>query len=201
MDKTQQTINSYNQNSKSYAAKKQGKLKDSLPFLKEFANLLKGKKVLEIGFGLGQDAIWLVESDYAYTGIDPVKVFSDNLKEKLNGKATIIQNDIRKISFPNDSFDGIYSMATLLHLNDNDFQKVLNNCYNWLKKDGILFITLKEGEGETTREDGRYFNYFTKKKLLSFLKEKFIVLKDSKDSPREYNIGSENWINFYLKKI
>lgn len=200
MDYNQKTIKAYEDTAEAYARKKAGKLTDSLPLLKKFVKLLEGKQVLEIGFGLGQDAIWFVQNGYKYTGVDPVNSFAKSLKDSLP-RAHILAKDIRKADFPKESFDGVYAMAALLHFNDTDMQNLLGKIHKWLKKDGVLFVAIKEGSQEVIREDGRFFNLFTKDKFLDFTKSKFELIEFSKNTAREYNVGSESWMNFYLREI
>lgn len=196
---TNKTIKAYEATAEEYAQKKAGKLSDSVIFLEKFVSLAPGKNILEIGFGLGQDAEWLIAHGFSYTGVDPVQAFADPLSKKFPN-ANILIEDIRKVNFPANIFDGIYAMASLLHLNNKDAKEVLAKCFKWLKSGGILFVSLKEGENSYVR-GGRYFNLFTKEKLTKMLDKKFEILESSVDEARPYNTGKENWINFYIRKL
>lgn len=193
------TVQAYELTAEEYAQKKAGRLSDSITFLEKFASLVPGKNVLEIGFGLGQDAQWLITRGFSYSGVDPVQAFADPLSKRFP-TANIYKEDIRKANFPADTFDGIYAMASLLHLNDKDAKEVLAKCYHWLKKGGILFISLKQGEDSHVR-GGRYFNLFSKEKLTKMLDKNFEIIESSVNDAREYNTGKENWINFYIRKL
>jgi predicted house-cleaning noncanonical NTP pyrophosphatase (MazG superfamily)/SAM-dependent methyltransferase len=199
VDYLSETLKNYEQTAKEYAIKKAPHLKDSLPYLEKFSTYLKGNRVLEIGFGLGQDASYFIENNFEYIGVDAVSQFFKNLKLRYP-KARLMKGDIRFLSFSSKSFDGIYAMASLLHLNDADLSKVMQNCHSWLKEDGIMYLSLKEGTGETTRPDGRYFNLFTKRRFLNIVGDKFKLIEYSQKGPRSYNTGGENWLNFYLMK-
>lgn len=200
MDYADITITSYQINAEKYAQKRLGYQTDSERFLKKFIKLLPGNKVLEIGFGLGFDANWFVANNIFYIGVEPVKTFYEKLKKDLP-QAKLINRDIRKVNFPKGSFDGVYAMASLLHFNNKDIEDLILQISNWLRPGGLLFVTLKEGVGEVIRDDGRYFNLFTREKFEKIVRPYFKTAEFSINKPNEYNIGQENWLNFYLRKI
>lgn len=199
MNYLQQTINSYQKNYKKYQSKKVGTEGDSLKLLEEFNKLTPGKDILEIGFGLGFDTKWFIENGYNYTGLDPVEKFNKALKKQLPS-AKLIQKGVLAADFKDKSFDGIWAMASLLHLKDDDLKKVLEKCNKWLKPNGLLYISLKEGLGPLIQNDGRFFNLFSKDRFEQFYKELFILEKYSINSPKKHNLIQVNWLNFYLRK-
>jgi SAM-dependent methyltransferase len=200
MNYIKKTIQAYEDIAEQYAERNIHKLSASAPLLEDFTQMLPGKKILEIGFGEGTDAKWFINRGFDYTGVDPVTVFNSQGWARKD-QITILRNDILEVDFPEESFDGIWAMAIFLHLKDSDVKKVLEKCYNWLKYNGILYVSLKEGAGSITREDGRFFNFFIKKRFLELAKGKFALSKYSTDKARSWNTGKNNWLNFYLKKI
>lgn len=197
-DYKKQTIAYYEQIDKDYL-KKRGKLKPSTQLLEKFSKYLTGKKILEVGFGLGPDIPWFVENGYQYVGVEPSSNFCEVVRNKYP-EITILNEDITKSDFEEESFDGIWAMASFLHLNDQHFKEVLDKCHKWLKPEGVLFISVKEGVGEKVDERGRYFNFFTKEKLETFIGDKFELLSYQVDAPQAYNRTPANWLNFYLRK-
>lgn len=198
MDYTNKTIKAYEEVANQYGKKRAGNLTDAVPFLERFSEIVNGSDVLEIGFGLGQAAEWFVHHGFTYTGIDPVDAFYEPLRTKFP-EQTILKVSAQEADFPKESFNGIFAMASLLHLNNEDLKIALKKCAEWLKEGGILFVTIKEGQGELVRDDGRYFNFFTKESFLE-LAEDFELLEFSTNPAKSYNTGTENWLNFYLKK-
>ncbi len=199
MNYTDQTIQAYEEAFEKYVQKTTEK-KPKLVLLNKFQSLLLGKKVLEIGFGTGVDAEWFAGNGFDYTGFEPVNKFCQMVAKKVPG-VKIIQMDIRKADFPAESFDGIWAMSSLLHFNDSDVAEILQKCHHWLKPDGVIFVTLKEGHGTLTRPDGRFFNLFSKNSFLKLAGKKFSLVDFSKEGAENFNTGKENWLNFYLKKL
>lgn len=77
--------------------------------------------------------------------------------------------DVRKLGFSDESFSGVWCNATLLHLTDKDMQAALEEFKRVLVPNGIVFMSLKEGEGEEelvekfSSNSARYYKYHTTK--------------------------------------
>ena len=78
-------------------------------------------KLLEIGCGSGRDASFMIKNNFDVIAIDgsknmieEAKKIHPELSEKLFHKT--LPNDLEF----NQTFDGIYSIATLMHLSKND---------------------------------------------------------------------------------
>lgn len=100
----------------------------------------RDKKVLEIGCGAGYDAYQFCKNGADYTGIDITPANPLLVKQHLSyyGYApTTHEMDAEKMNFK-EEFDFVYSFGVLHHI--PDMQKVLNNCYSALKKDGEACI-------------------------------------------------------------
>lgn len=81
-------------------------------------NAIEGKDVLEIGVGMGSHAQLLTQAAKSYTGIDltayAVKSTTERLRAlHLNGK--VLQMDAEKMSFPDGSFDYVWSWGVIHH--------------------------------------------------------------------------------------
>lgn len=124
----------------------------------------------------------------------PSKSFMEKFISLLQGE------DILEVDFPKNSFDGILAMASLLHLNNIDFERVIEKIYYWLKPGGVVFISLKEGRKELIKSDSRYFNLFTKSRFLKLINNRLKLECFIKNKAKSYNRGKENWLTFYLRK-
>ena len=81
----------------------------------------KGLRVLEIGCGLGTDGAQFAQAGADYTGIDLTDAAIELAQKrfelfKLPG--TFQTDDAERLSFPNDSFDLVYSHGVLHHTPD-----------------------------------------------------------------------------------
>lgn len=102
----------------------------------------KGKKVLEIGTGVGTDARQLIERGAIYTGIniDATSVEMTRTALRLFGLAgRVEQCDATAMPFDNEAFDVVYSYGALPCI--PDLGRALNEAYRVLRPGG-LFIGL-----------------------------------------------------------
>lgn len=106
-------------------------------------SLFKGKKVLEIGCGLGIDASNFVYHGANYTGIDLTDNAVSITQMKLNcqqNKARILKMNAELLDFPDDYFDLVYSFGVIHHTVNP--VNVINEIYRVLKPNGIICIML-----------------------------------------------------------
>ena len=89
--------------------------------------------------------------------------------------------DMRKLNFPENSFDHIICNAALLHLEKKDIPSVLSSFYIILKPGGKLWIGVKKGDGENYElRTGtlKYVSKFNNKEIRRLVEQaKFHVLK------------------------
>jgi cyclopropane fatty-acyl-phospholipid synthase-like methyltransferase len=129
---------------------------------KSVSSYLTGaKRILEIGCGSGRDAIYMVNNGFDIIGIDGSEQMLLNAEAnypKLKGKLikAILPNE-----FPNfkDKFEGVYSIATLMHFDVNGIGKILNKIKSVLLPNSPVFISVS---GKRDIQDERYFIDFSK---------------------------------------
>jgi len=98
---------------------------------------LKGKSVLEIGCGLGSHAQLLSKAGSSVWAVDltPKAVELTRKRFSLNGlKAAIMQMDAERLSFPDRTFDFIWSWGVIHHSAHPD--SILKEAYRVLKPSG-----------------------------------------------------------------
>ena len=115
---------------------------------------LNGKKLLDIGSGLGGSEFYLAKKySLQVTGVDRVKALVDKSLEiaeslKISHKVKFlhIDKDNSLADFPDEQFDIIFSKESLLHVNNK--QAILNDAYRVLKPGGKIVILdwLVDGE-------------------------------------------------------
>lgn len=140
---------------KTFQNKKESVMQQSLPSLlkdyvdkfqkQEIVSLLPNYKckVLDVGCGYGRIAEAVVMANrnaYVY-GIDISETFVDLFNRKFKGKAQATSGDVRYLPFENESFDLVFSVASLLYLESEDGQKrAIHEIFRVLKRDGIVVI-------------------------------------------------------------
>ena len=113
-----------------------------IPRLVGFANWA-GRDVLEVGCGLGTDAVQFARNGAQYTGVDltPRSIELTALRfrqEKLNGR--FLNADAENLPFPDASFDLVYSHGVLHHTPDTE--RAIEEVHRVLKPGGQAIIML-----------------------------------------------------------
>ncbi len=162
----------------------------------------KKPKVLDIGTGAGFDAKYLSDHNCEVISIDLSEEFLKIAKE-IAPKVQFIKMDARGLNFEDNSFDGIWASASLLHLPKNEILSVLKKIYSILNDDGIFFIGMKKGEGEkfvensskgVLKNDIRYYSFFSKDELEKYLRERNFKIE-------KYSENNTIWMIFYCSKL
>lgn len=102
---------------------------------------LRRKKILEIGFGSGQQAFHFASLGAKVTAIDisrqSFKALQNEIKNKKIKNFTLKLMNAENITFANQTFDAIYINSVLMHVNKS---KVFQHCARVLKTGGRLVM-------------------------------------------------------------
>ncbi|MCA9488200.1 MAG: class I SAM-dependent methyltransferase [Nanoarchaeota archaeon] len=198
------TIKTYNLIAKEYSEKVKGLV--PLEELEKFANYVEGKNILDIGCGSGVAAKELQERGFNVFGIDLSRKLI-NESQKTSPSSTFEEMDMRNLLFEDKYFDGIWHVASLLHLEKKDAPMALSEAYRVLKKNGIMYLSIKMGEGERLEKDGRYgglkkyYAYYREEEMNSILENiGFKVLENYSISYKDNYRIAHPWINIFAKK-
>jgi ubiquinone/menaquinone biosynthesis C-methylase UbiE len=111
--------------------------------LKEFSAGCKGKKLLEVGCGLGVDLARLGKLGFDVTGIDlapvAVELAGNYLKRQKISGLTMLQN-AEQMDFADKSFDAVYSCGVLQHT--PDIGKAISEMIRVLRPEGKMLVIL-----------------------------------------------------------
>jgi len=116
------------------------------PFIFQYAQLNKwnGKKILEIGCGIGIDGLEFARNGARYYGIDITPKSIELAKHyfELNGynDANLSVADAESLPFENNFFDYVYSWGVLHHT--SDAKKAVAEIFRVLKNEGKFTIML-----------------------------------------------------------
>jgi ubiquinone/menaquinone biosynthesis C-methylase UbiE len=115
------------------------------PYIWNFAQFSRyhGKRILEIGVGVGTDFIQWVRSGCIATGCDLTPAAVEYTRKRLEAyglQAVVQQEDCENLSFPNESFDLVYSFGVLHHT--PDIMKAISEIYRVLKPKGAAKVML-----------------------------------------------------------
>lgn len=188
------TIDWYEQNAEDYAGKIENSLETAL--LNRFVSKLKkGAVVLDAGCAGGRDCRIFKDKDLAPIGLDISRQLV-KLAAKKNPDIEFKQGSFLSLPFTDNSFDGIWAHASLLHLEKiTEVKKSLEEFCRVLKQGGVAHIFVKQQLGNKKTENishtysgefKRFFRFFTKQEIETLLKEagfRIIDIQDNYTSP------------------
>lgn len=151
------------------------------PVAGDFLGALLGKRILDIGCAYGKHAQYFTSQGYQVTGIDLTNAFLKEARKQVP-EATFLSMDMRNLTFPNDSFDGIWCAAVLHHIAKTEAPSTLAGWARVLAPQGILYISVKHGteEGYEQSDMKRYFAHYEPEELSKLVTEAgFKVLSTS----------------------
>ncbi|XP_072013647.1 uncharacterized protein [Amphiura filiformis] len=101
-----------------------------------------GKKVLELGAGIGRFTGELAQEASHVTAVDFMEQFISKNKEQHGhlGNIDFRQADVTTLELPKNSFDVIFSNWLMMYLADEEILKLADKMSSWLKEDGFLFF-------------------------------------------------------------
>lgn len=165
------TIQEYNRTAEAYAERDQWKI--VIPFAERFMEYLPGNRVLDLGCGPGHHLKWFTGNGLDATGVDLAAAFVRIARRNVP-QATVKQMDCRNLDFEDESFDGVWANAVLLHLKKEDATAAVEEMRRVLRPDGVVFISVKQGSGERFVErDGmeRFFSFYREEEVKTLLED------------------------------
>ncbi len=161
-----------------------------------FINNLSGKKILDMGCGVGRDTVFFTKAGFDCTGLDISKGMLEIARKRVGKYINMAFEDYK----PEHKFNGIWCCAALYHTPKKDVSELIEKFYNLLDKDGVVFLAVKEGKGEglVSRDvfngQRKYYALYELDELLRLFhqfKIKYFI--------REVKLG-QTWLNLVLRK-
>jgi SAM-dependent methyltransferase len=119
--------------------------------------------VVDMGCGPGMDSARFAARGYRVVGLDLSAGMLAVAARSLPGR--VVQGDMRALPIGSHRLDGIWSVASLLHVPERDTPKVLSEFRRTLRSSGLLALVTALGEGESFEEvpyapnEERWFAY------------------------------------------
>jgi 2-polyprenyl-3-methyl-5-hydroxy-6-metoxy-1,4-benzoquinol methylase len=117
-----------------------------------------GGRILDLGCGSGRDLKAFIERGFDASGIDAspalVKLATDYSGVRC---APMRLEELRSEA----EFDAVWACASLLHIRKKKLVAVLRRVRRSLVPGGLMFASVRIGDGEATEPDGRYFAYYS----------------------------------------
>lgn len=170
------------------------------------SNFSAGAQILDVGCAGAIKSKHLVSKGLQVTGIDISDSFIEIAKRECS-EGDFIVMDMRDVSNLGKKFDGVFVLASLLHIPKTEVPAVLKGFESVLKPGGYLSVSVKEQkqgqpEEQSLKEDDygyeyeRFFSYFQIDELERFIGDAGLVIKKTVVIP----FGNTNWINVLAMK-
>ncbi|XP_064092780.1 uncharacterized protein LOC135205706 [Macrobrachium nipponense] len=102
----------------------------------------KGKRVLELGAGIGRFTPRLAQVASHVTTVDFIQEYVDYNKKENGHLNNIVFKcaDVTKLDFPPGSFDLVFSNWLFMYLSDEETNNVFRKVLEWLAPEGCFFL-------------------------------------------------------------
>jgi ubiquinone/menaquinone biosynthesis C-methylase UbiE len=138
----------------------------------DFLSLIKEENktsLLEIGPGAGKDSLFFQENGLNVKCIDLSPELVKICQQKgLDAKVM----DMAELSFPEETFDVVYALNSLLHIPKKELPVVLKNIQRVMKPNGLFYMGVygSETESEHIWENDPY----TPKRFFAFYSDEYV---------------------------
>ena len=152
--------------------------------------------ILDVGCGGGRDAAQFRARGFRVVGMD--LSFGMLLEAARRAPGNYIAADMTAMPFSKSSFEAAWANASLLHLPRSAAPGVLAWIHTLLQSGGVLYLSLKQGEGEIweEREGQRFFTFYQTDEIIQLLEKAGFNLLKIWTEPAK----SVNWLNTFSKK-
>jgi len=151
--------------------------KIDIKYLDKFLSFLPHKaRVLDVGCGPGNFTKYFLGKGFYAEGIDLAPNMI-KMAKKMVPEGIFKIMDMRKLKYPNKSFDGLCTAYSLCHISSNQALDVLKEFYRVLKPNAIMILMLQKGKGEVVIPEPldpkrkMFFKYFQPGEIKNLLKK------------------------------
>jgi len=136
------------------------------------ASIPKGGKILDLGCGVGAQAIHLAFQDYHVLGVDGSISALNNLKQSLivefPKNLTLVAADVMNLDYP-PIFDCVIDAALLLHLPYDMGRELVQRVKRWLTPEGV-FVSFNPRSIPEKYTYGQFTNFYTLEHMTEIVK-------------------------------
>lgn len=124
--------------------------------------VVPGGRIIDIGAGSGRDIKFFKDRGYVVEGIDASEKMC-RLAADYSG--TEVTSERIQDWHPQEKYDGIWANASLPHLAVDEIEEFICRASDYLKPNGVFYISMKKGI-QTGRDNyGRFFTDFSEEKV------------------------------------
>jgi len=159
-------------------------------------HLSPGAWILDVGCGSGRDMLWLKNYGFSVMGFERAPALAELARK--SSCCHVTEGDFTTYDFSNIQADAVIMIGALVHIPYTEIVPALRNITAALRENGIILLTLKEGNGSSQHADGRTFYLYQDQTLRKiFTKFGFNLLDFSRDVS---NMGTgETWLRYIIR--
>ena len=165
-----------------------------------------GAKIIEIGCGSGRDASRALADGYDIIALDGSSSLLNEavgLHPELAGRLVCSQLPA-ELQFSDNSFDGFFSVACLMHFALPDIRQILFEVARILKQHAAGLVSLPTARGDVDNtgldEHGRIFNLMPQKDWIKLFNECGFLSEAGSEEADSLGWAGISWVTFILKK-
>lgn len=164
-----------------------------------FLDLVVDKgRILDLGCGSGRDALYFQNKGYDVYAMDGSDALVAYAKESLGDRVTCATFQDYTTTL---TFDGIWAMASLLHVADDQLVALISKYTGMLNEGGIFFLSFKCYK-ENFSEGGRNFTCFEEGSLRNLLSQVdgLAIVTISRTQSLKAGHADESWVQALCQK-
>lgn len=165
------------------------------------------KDILDVGCGPGRDVKYFSERGYTVYGIDLCAKFLEKAKEQ-SPSARLDLMDMRALTYKDNVFDGLWCIASLLHLPHEEAPKAMSEFYRVMKPHATMYLSVLEVDGDKRidpKYDDKKYGAGIAKHFYRYSQKDFHSLVESSgfaiDWPMSKEAGKIRWLSVLAKKV
>lgn len=174
------------------------------PMLYRFLSFLEEPGgVLDAGCGPGRDVLAMTRRGIEAVGID----FCDAMVAQARARVpscVFRRMDMRYLKYPPETFAGVWACGSLHHLKPEDAARALKEFARVLKPEGVLGVTVQEGQGDCFDHLGRYRHFYTAADFRKLIIESgFQIVEEYADCTEKETLGKnrpKKWLQVLARK-
>jgi len=109
--------------------------------------ILKGKRILDVGCGVGVDAGYMVTKGFQVVAVD-LSAKMVEIAKKQFPNVDFRQGDMRTLTFDDECFSGVLVAHSLIHIPKRELPKMLRHLWRFLAGGGVAYFVMLVGKSE-----------------------------------------------------
>ena len=191
------TLDYYNQNAKEFINRT---VDADMHYCQDkFIGLLEsGAYILDAGCGSGRDSVYFMQQGFKVCAIDGSEEMCKAASDYIGQAAECVK--FQDIAYE-ETFDGVWACASLLHLPKLELPDILSKFYRALKSGGVMYASFKYGDKEEERL-GRFFSDYHLEEIEKvFTKDAgFELIEGFETEDVRPDYVGKPWVNVMVRK-